>query len=239
MPSFVRRQLGRDVVVARERVGLEVLHPVLDPLHRLAGEHRGGDRDHVAGVHRHLAAEAAADVRRDDPDLVLGEPDVPGHEREHGADRVRRLRRHPHRELVVDLVEVRDAAARLDRRHVDARDVDVLLDGDVGLGEGAVGGGPIAPFPVPDVVVLLVLLVGAEHGRAGLERLLRIDDDGQRLVLHLDRGRRRRRRRSGWWRAPPPPPAPGTSPSRPAAPSACPTSASASSAGCTSRGPGR
>ncbi len=66
-------QFGGDVVVARERVGLQILHAVLDPLDRLAGEHRGGDRDHVARVDRHLAAEAAADVRGDDPDLVLGQ----------------------------------------------------------------------------------------------------------------------------------------------------------------------
>ncbi len=91
--------------------------------------------------------------------------------------------------LPCDLVELGDAAAGLDRGDVDARDVDVLLDRDLGLGEGAVGRGPVARLPVPDVVVLLVLLVGAEHRGARLERLLRIDDHGQRLVLDLDRGR--------------------------------------------------
>ena len=58
-----RGQLGGDVVVAGERVGLQILHAVLDPLHRLPGEHRRGHRDDVAGVDRHLAAEAPADVR--------------------------------------------------------------------------------------------------------------------------------------------------------------------------------
>ena len=185
---LARRQLGGDVVVAGEGIRLEVLHAVLDPLHRLAGEHRGGHRDDVARIDRHLAAEAAADVRRDDPDLVLGQADVAGHQREHRADGVRRLRGHPHRELLVDLVEARDAAARLDRSDVDARQVDVFLDRDRGLGEGAVGGGLVAPLPVPDVVVLLVLLVGPQHRCARHERLARIDDHRQRVVLDLHRG---------------------------------------------------
>src|SRR5256885_10074777 len=49
-----------------------------------------------------LAAEPSADVGGDDADLVLGQPDVPGHECEDCADRVGRLGRHPHGELVVD-----------------------------------------------------------------------------------------------------------------------------------------
>ncbi len=70
-PVLLGGQLRGDVVVAREGVRLEILHAVLDPLHRLAGEHRGGHRDHVARVDRHLAPEPAADVRGDDADLVL------------------------------------------------------------------------------------------------------------------------------------------------------------------------
>ena len=66
-----RAQLGVDVVVAGERVRLQVLRAVLDPLDRLARRERGDDGQHVAGVDRHLAAEAAADVVGLDPDLVL------------------------------------------------------------------------------------------------------------------------------------------------------------------------
>ena len=118
--------------------------------------------------------------------LCSASPDVAGHQREDGADGVRGLGGHPDGQLAVDLVEVGHAAARLDRGDVDARDVDVLLDGDLGLGEGALGAVPVAPLPVPDVVVLLVLLVGAQHRGAGLERLVRVDDDRQRLVVDLD-----------------------------------------------------
>ena len=185
---LVGAELGVDVVVARERVGLQVLHPVLDPLDRLAQHDRRGGRDHVAGVDGHLAAEAAADVGRDDADLLLREPDVAGDQREDRPDRVRGLRRHPDRELAVDPVERGDTAAGLDRGHVDARDVDPLLHHHRGVLHRLVRGRSIARLPVEDVVVLLAGLVGAQHRRAGLERLPGIDHDRQRLVLDLDRG---------------------------------------------------
>ncbi len=65
------RQLGMDVVVAGERVGLQVLRAVLDPLDRLADGQAGDDREDVARVDRHLAAEPAADVVGHDPDVLL------------------------------------------------------------------------------------------------------------------------------------------------------------------------
>ncbi len=109
---LLRAQRRLHVVVAREGVGLQVLHPVLDPLDRLADDDRGRHRDDVARIDGHLPAEAAADVGRDDADLLLGEPDVPGDEREDRADRVRRLRRHVDGELAAHAVEVRHACRR-------------------------------------------------------------------------------------------------------------------------------
>ena len=125
---LVGGQLGVHVVVAREGVGLQVLGAVLDPLDRATRGQGGDDGAHVARIDRHLAAEAAADIRRDDADLVLGDL---RHQREHGANGVRRLGGHPHRQLAADAVEAGDAAARLDRGDVDARDVDVLGDDDL------------------------------------------------------------------------------------------------------------
>ena len=58
-------------VVAGEAAGDEVLGAVLGPLDRLAGDHRADDRADVAGIDRHLVAEAAADVGGDHPDAVL------------------------------------------------------------------------------------------------------------------------------------------------------------------------
>ena len=69
----LERQLAVHVVVAGEAGRDQVSGAVLDPLHRPADQERGRRRDDVAGVDRHLVAEAAAQVGRDDPDLLLGQ----------------------------------------------------------------------------------------------------------------------------------------------------------------------
>jgi hypothetical protein len=91
------------------------------------------------------------------------------------------------RELLADRIPISDATARLDRGDVDARDVDVLLDRHVGGRDRRVGGGSVTRFPMPDVVVLLVRsTVRTEDERAVLERLVRVGDDRQRLVVDED-----------------------------------------------------
>ena len=171
------------VVVAGEAGGDQVAGAVLDPLDGLAEQQRGGGGDDVAGIDRHLVAEPAADVRRDDPDLVLGQA---GDHREQRAVRVRRLRGHVDRRLAGRRVDVRHAAAALERRRVAARVVRVELDDPVGLGEGALGGVGVTGLPVVDVVGVLALLVVADQRRVALERLLRRGDGRQRVVVDLD-----------------------------------------------------
>ena len=183
LPSLRRRDLAVHVVVAGERRRHEVLGAVLHPLHRLAGDDGADDGEHVAGVDADLVAEAAADVGADHPDLVLGQP---GDERVQRAVRVRRLRRAVDGELAGDLVHVGDLAARLHGRGVDARVEHVLGDDDVGLGEDGVGLLLAARLPVEDVVVGLAFLVVADDGRVGVERVARVDDRGQRLVVDVD-----------------------------------------------------
>ena len=235
-------QLGMDVVVAGERIGLQVLRAVLDPLDRLADQERGRHGQDVARIDRHLAAEPAADVVGLDPDVLLGDRQAGtrGDQREDRPDGMRRLARDVQRELLANGIPVGDATARLDRGHVDARDVDVLGDPDLGRSQGRVRGRLVARLPVPDVVVLLVLAaIRAEHRRVGFERLERVDDDLQRLVVdhhRLDavrggiavRGDDRRHLlrlvHHGVGRA---------------APSACRPRGSASSAACSPRGPCR
>ena len=172
-PVALERQLAVHVVVAGEAGGDQVAGAVLDPLDGLAEQQRGGRGHDVAGVDRHLVAEPAADVRRDDPDLVLGQA---GDHREQRAVGVRRLRGHVDRRLAGGRVDVRHAAAALERRRVAARVVGVELDDPVGLGEGALGGLGVAGLPVVDVVRVLALLVVADQRRVGLERLLRRGD---------------------------------------------------------------
>ena len=148
-PVALERQLAVHVVVAGEAGRDQVAGAVLDPLHRPADQERGGRRDDVARVDRHLVAEAAADVRRDDPDLVLGQA---GDDREQRPVRVRRLRGHVDRRLAGRRVHVGDAAAALERRRVAARVERVERDDPVGLGEGPVGRLLVAGLPVVDAV---------------------------------------------------------------------------------------
>jgi hypothetical protein len=151
--------------------------------------------DHIARVHRHLVAEAAADVAADDADLALGNA---RQHRDDGAHDVRRLRREVHRELPGRLVERRHAAAGFQRARVHARVEDLLAHRHRGVGEHGVGAGLVAGLPREDVVGVRALAVAhlvlagdvlADHRRAGRHRLLRVDDGGQLLVVHLDGGR--------------------------------------------------
>src|SRR5947208_12124482 len=86
LPVARGAELGGDVVVARERVRLEVFRAVLDPLDWMARSQGCDNREDIAGINGHLAPEAAADIVRLDPDLMFGDL---GNEREDGADGVR------------------------------------------------------------------------------------------------------------------------------------------------------
>jgi len=68
---------------------------------------------------------------------------------------------------------------------VDARDVEVLRDDDLGRVERLIGLAGVAGLPVPDVVGLL-LAVRADQRSVRLQRLDRVHDGGQRLVLDVD-----------------------------------------------------
>ena len=227
--------LGVHHVVAREAGRHQVLGAVLDPLDRHAGDDRAGDRAHVARVDRHLVAEAAADVVAADPDHVLGEA---GHVRVHGAVRVRRLVAVVDVELAGLRVEVGDHPARLQRRRMAARVDDVARDDRVGLGERAVGGLLVAGLPGrAGQVVALALLVVADQRRVGVERLARVDDRRQRLVLDVDQRQRVARRCTRRSRSRTRPPGPGSGPCRRRARPACRRRSSASTPARASRGP--
>ena len=180
-PIGRRADLNVHVVVAREARARQVLGPCLDPLHRPPDLERADDRADVARVHRHLVAEAAAEVRRDDVDLVLGDA---GDERQRRAVHVRRLRRDVELQPT-HRVEVRHAAARLERRGMTALEPDPLLDALRARRERAGRAVLVADFPVKDVVGLL-LAVGTQQHLVGL-RGERIGDDRQRRVVDLHR----------------------------------------------------
>src|ERR1700688_4204479 len=59
------------VVVAGETSRDEIVGSVLDPLDGTPDQERRSGGDNVAGIDRHLVAEASAEVRGDDADLFL------------------------------------------------------------------------------------------------------------------------------------------------------------------------
>ena len=178
---------GRDVsahdVVAGETGADQVFRAVLHPLHRLAGQQRADDRADVARVDRHLVAEAAADVGRDDPDLVLGQA---GHDRIERAVGVWCLTRRPQGQPALDPVVVGNRTTRLHRRRVHTGVDDVLGDGHLGAGEHRVGRLRITGLPVEAVVVGLALEVGADHRGVGSQRLAHVDHRPQHFVVDVD-----------------------------------------------------
>ena len=113
----------------------EVLAAVLDPLDRPAQMSRQPADERFFRIEAALGAEAAAHVRgRDHAHAVLGQVEQIG---KHGADRVGRLGRVPHREGVERLVVARDDAAALHRVAAAAHHPEGLAQGVIGRREGA------------------------------------------------------------------------------------------------------
>ena len=126
--------VGGDVdvldLVAAVVGGHQRLAAGLGPLDRLAEPAGHQEREHLLRGDLQLAAEAAADVGGDDPQLVLGDA---GDHRQHHPQDVRDLGRRPHREVVA--LRLDDDRARLHER----RDQPLLdeppADDDLGVGE--------------------------------------------------------------------------------------------------------
>ena len=97
-----RRNLGCHVIVAGERRGGEIFHPVLDPLDRPSCDDRRDDRADVPGVDADLVAEAAADVGRYNVNLVLRNRRQQGR---NSANDVRGLECAPDGQLALNFVE--------------------------------------------------------------------------------------------------------------------------------------
>ena len=68
----VERHLGMRYMIAAVRVGEERLAAVRNPFHRASDALRRPQRHHFLGIDEDLRAEAAADIGRDDAQLVLG-----------------------------------------------------------------------------------------------------------------------------------------------------------------------
>ena len=184
--ALLRRRQGEPLplvatVVARHqrlRAGLGVLH-------RLAGPLRGEEGQPLLRCRLQLAAESAADVRRDHPDLRLGRAGRRG--QQEPCD-VRDLGRGPHRDLLAGRVDHRRARLHerrdqpllavlpLDHDAVGARLLDRLVDV---AARAALGG-----VERPDGRDVGAQVGVGEHlVRRGL---LEVEGGRQLVVLHLD-----------------------------------------------------
>ena len=152
------------VVVAGVRVAQQALGARARPAHRPAGDDGAPQHQRLLGVVVELHAEAAAHVRRDHAQLVLGNVERLG---EVAAHDVRRLVGGPHRVAVVHLVVVPQVAAGLHRGGGDA------VGGHRDLGD-VVGVGERRFRLLPEPVLGDQHLVGAEGGMhergLGIER---------------------------------------------------------------------
>ena len=166
-------------MVATVRRRLIVLGSCFGPLDRASQLHRAEHGDEVAGDLRDLAAKAAADFRRDDPQAILRDA---CDERHHEPHDVRVLRRIPERELAGRGHELRHRAARFHRIRDEPLLHDALADDDVSALERRID---VAARHRP-VKRDVVRRFGVERRRPLLRSLLRIDDGRQRLVLDID-----------------------------------------------------
>jgi hypothetical protein len=160
--------------------GEVALGALLDPLHRHAEPLGDRDRDRFLGVEVQLGAEAAADVRRDHPDLGLVDPGDQGHQ---GLEDVGDLGGGVEGELALGGDRRHHHATRLDRVGDQARVVVALLHHHRCLVEDPVH---VAVLEPPGVHPVGAEALVEERGAVG-ERLLGAGDDRQLLVVDLDR----------------------------------------------------
>ena len=147
----VEAELGMGDVIAAMRVGDEGFRTVRGPFHRTRDLLRGPQAHDLFRIDEDLRAEAAADIRRDHPQLVLGRNPDKG--RDHQPRHMRILAGGPEREMLPARIVFGDRRARLDRIRHQAI-VDEVEPRDVlrGLHRGVIGR-RIADMPVVDGVV--------------------------------------------------------------------------------------
>ena len=157
------------------------LAPLLCPFDRSAERFREVTDKELLCVDLQLAAEPAADLRRDHAHLVLSEAKIQRNDELH---EMRDLRGRPEREL--SGLELRRDRTRFHRVRDETLVDDPLIDLDLGILEGLVD---VATFDrIREYEVRPELLV--KDRRACFEGLGRIDHDRKRLVVDRDQVRR-------------------------------------------------
>ena len=181
LAARVERQLGRRHVVAAVRVREKRFRPIGHPFHGTSDLLGGPQAHRLFRVDEDLGAEAAADVRGDHAQLVLGRDADEG--RQHQPRHMRVLAGGPKREALLAGVVVADGGARLDGvgdqpvvDEVDPRDV-------LGGREGGIDLGLVAEVPLVDGVVGRL---GVDLRLTGILRGRHVDGGRQHLVVDGD-----------------------------------------------------
>ena len=175
---LVERQFRFGDMVAAMCVGDEAFAALADPFDRAADLRAGPGDDRFLGIVELLDAEAAADVGRDDPQLVLRDVEHEvAHQQPHD---VRKLAGRPQRVVAGRRVVFGDRRARL-HRVADQPVVDQADPRDMrGLAEGRIGRRLVAELPVAAQVVGHVV---EEKRRVGLDGVEHADHRRQHLVV--------------------------------------------------------
>ncbi len=168
-------------VVARLRVGQHSLRPARRPLDGPAQLLRGPDDRRDLDGEMPLHAEAAADIGRDDADLVFGNSERV--DREPAPEIVRLLSRGVERIAVAGRVVVAGVGARLHRIRGEPRVDQIELHDACRRGHRRFGFRAIAALDVEDEIGAEARM--HEHG-ARLNRIAHVDDGIDLLVLHID-----------------------------------------------------
>src|SRR5487761_2793854 len=153
----------------------EVFAPVLRPADGMLEHARGEDRQRIARVVGDLAAKAAADIARDDANLVLWDVLGDGDEEPHD---MRVLRGVVEGQLIGAFTPVGDGRAWLHRVWHEPLLNEALLDANLGSGQRTIGVA-IAELPVERLIARRTVI---ELRRARLERFFLVDDSGQLFV---------------------------------------------------------
>ena len=178
---LVHGELGMARMVAALRVGDEGLRPVGRPFDRPLHLGGGPGDDRLLGIMVDLGAEAAADVRRHDPELMFRQMQHEGAHQQ--ADDMRVLAGGIERVVARTAVVFADRRARLHRVGDQAVVDQVELGDQLGFGEGGVDRGLVADLPlVAGVGRRLVEQLGGSR----LHRIGRFDRRRQHAVVDLD-----------------------------------------------------
>ena len=182
-PSRVTPSLMIDALGAARRAIMHLLLAADHVAHRPAGQHRAEDRERL-GERVDLAAEAAADRAADEMQLVRRHIE----DLRAGVEREEQSLRRGVDDIAPVGVGRGDRAVGLGRRVLDRRHLIALLENVVGLREAALDVAEAKLLMVVAVVIgERVLRIGlVDDRRAGLQRLLDIEDRRQRLVVDVD-----------------------------------------------------